>query len=209
MLRKIPEDRRSTYTLLVALVHLCNFSCSPGERGLVIIYESSCFQVCCVMLNIICFTCTWTMGFFLKKIKHTKMHIVGCIAELRQFTVGCLCVVVTTCGCKCPGYLWGLLTICAFHLRVDIKQLVLTGPSWISCEAGLARWRIKLHATFLFWSDVCSTLSLRVYLAHHPSTPDRSASLTRNLKTGNVDKYYNQLHSRDPPGAAVNCVPLS
>lgn len=81
---------------------------------------------------------------------------------------------------------------------------MLTVPSWICCEAGLARWRIKLHATFLFWRNVCSTLSHRVYLARHPSTPDRSARLTRNLKTGNVDKYYNQLHSRDPPGAEKN-----
>ena len=149
-------------------------------------------------------------GIFSKKNKtHTKMRILGWRAELRQFNVGYLCVVVTMCGCKFPGYLWGLLIICTFHLRVDMKQLVLTGPSWISCEAGLARWRIKLHATFLFWKDVCSTLSLRVYLAHHPSSPDRSARLTRNLKTGNVDKYYNQLHSRDPPGAAENCASLS
>ena len=45
-----------------------------------------------------------------------------------------------------------------------------------------------LFFSFLFfWRDVCSTLSHRVYLAHHPSTPDRSARLTRNLKTGNVD----------------------
>jgi hypothetical protein len=40
------------YELLVALVSVCNFSCSPGERSVIIVCESSSFQVCCIILNV-------------------------------------------------------------------------------------------------------------------------------------------------------------